>query len=156
MKVFKDTIQYRFRFRPRGASGELNTYGEGQPEGAKVWDGAISRDMLNEEFPGMLTVISDMKKATKVTSTVATQISSMSSIAVYKKFAAYVSANKFKFVNVSGINDKMSDYEVRRAVVLLYYIYSLETATNPAEIYKKMYLAAKKMNAFSSVHYKVY
>ena len=156
MKVFKDTIQYRFRFRPRGASGELNTYGEGQPEGAKVWDGAISRDMLNEEFPGMLTVISDMKKATKVTSTVATQISSMSSTAVYKKFAAYVSANKFKFVTVSGMNDKMSDYEVRRAVVLLYYIYSLETATNPGEVYKNMYLAAKKMNAFSSVHYKVY
>jgi hypothetical protein len=27
-KVFNDTVNYRFRFRPRGASGELNTYGE--------------------------------------------------------------------------------------------------------------------------------
>jgi len=156
IKVFKETIKYRFRFRPRGASGELNTYGEGQPEDAKVWDGAISRDMLNEEFPGMLTVISDMKKATKVSSTVSTQISSMASLPNYKKFAAYVTANKFKFVTVSGINDKMGDYEVRRAVVLLYYIYSLENAGNPGDVYKKMYLAAKKMNAFSSVHYKVY
>lgn len=156
MKVFKDTITYRFRFRPRGASGELNTYGEGQPESAKVWDGAISRDMLNEEFPGMLNVISDMKKAQKVSASASAQIKSMANLAIYKKFAAYVAANKFKFVNVSGIDDKMSDYEVRRAVVLLYYIFALETATNPGEIYKKMYLAAKKMNAFSSVHYKVY
>lgn len=155
-KVFKDTVNYRFRFRPRGASNELNTYGEGQPETAKVWDGAISRDMLNTEFPGMLTVISDMKKANKVAGTVSAQISSMGSLAVYKKFAAYVTANKFKFVTVSGINDKMPEYEVKRAVVLLYYIYSLENATNPATVYKDMYLAAKKMNAFSSVHYKVY
>jgi hypothetical protein len=155
-KVFKDSVNYRFRFRPRGASNELNTYGEGQPENAKVFDGAISRDMLNAEFPGMLTVISDMKKADKVEANVSAQINSMASLAVYKKFAAYVSANKFKFVTVSGINDKMPEYEVKRSVVLLYYIYSLETATNPAKIYKNMYLAAKKMNDFSSIHYKVY
>ena len=154
-EIFKDTVNYRFRFRPRGASNELNTYGEGQPEDAKVFDGAISRDMLNAEFPGMLTVISDMKKTNKVEQTVSAQINSMASLSVYKKFAAYVSTNKFKFVTVSGINDKMPEYEVKRSVVLLYYIYALETATNPAEVYKHMYLAAKKMNNFSSVHYKV-
>ena len=155
-KVFKDMVNYRFRFRPRGASGELNTYGEGQPEDAKVFDGAISRDMLNAEFPGMLTVIADMKKAPKVASTVSAQLASMATQPTYKKFVSYISANKFKFVTVSGKDDKMSDYEVRRAIVLLYYIYALETATSPADVYKKMYLAAKKMNDFSSVHYKVY
>jgi hypothetical protein len=155
-KVFNDTVNYRFRFRPRGASGELNTYGEGQPEEAKVFDGAISRDMLNTAFPGMVTITTDMKRAPKVASTVSEQLASMSSEQTYKKFIAYVSANKFKFVIVSGKDEKMSDYEVRRAIVLLYYIYALETATNPAEVYKQMYLAAKKMNDFSSVHYKVY
>jgi hypothetical protein len=73
----------------------------------------------------------------------------------YEKFAAYVAKDQFKMVKVSGMTDVMSEYEVKRAVVLLYYIYALETASNPAAIYKKMYLAAKKMNAFSSVHYKV-
>jgi hypothetical protein len=155
-KIFEETINYRFRFRPRGASNELNTYGEGQPETAKVWDGAISRDMLNSEFPGMLIVISDMKKETKVANTVAAHITSMAKNKVYTAFAKYVKANKFKFVDVSGVDDKMPEYEVKRAVVLLYYIYALETAPNPAEVYKKMYLAAKKMNSFSSVHYKVY
>lgn len=155
-KVFKETVNYRFRFRPRGASGELNTYGEGQPQDAKVWDGAISRDMLNEKFPGMLNVISDMKKAPKVAANAGAQIASMANLKIYEGFAKYVKANKFKFVNVSGINDKMSDYEVRRAVVLLYYIYALETAKDADSVYKDMYLAAKKMNAFSSVHYKVY
>jgi len=156
MKVFKETITYRFRFRPRGASGELNTYGEGQPETAKVWDGAISRDMLNTLFPTMLTVISDMKKAPKVASSAGSQINSMAKTKIYEGFAKYVKANNFKFVNVSGLHDKMTDYEVRRAVVLLYYIYALETDISAADTYKRMYLAAKKMNAFSSVHYKVY
>lgn len=155
-KVFKDSVNYRFRFRPRGASNELNTYGEGQPETAKVWDGAISRDMLNSEFPGMLNVISDMKKTPKVAASVSAQIESMAKIKIYEGFAKYVKANKFKFVTVSGITDKMPEYEVKRAVVLLYYIYALETATDPEKVYKQMYLAAKKMNAFSSVHYKVY
>jgi len=155
-KVFKDTVNYRFRFRPRGASGELNTYGEGQPEEAKVFDGAISRDMLNTMFPGMVTITADMKKLPKVASTVSAQLASMASQPTYKKFIEYVSANKFKFVTVSGKDEKMSDYEVRRAIVLLYYIYALETATNPAAVYKRMYLAAKKMNDFSSIHYKVY
>ena len=112
--------------------------------------------MLNEKFPGMLTVISDMKKANKVAASVSSQIDSMGKLKIYEKFARYIKANKFKFVTVSGINDKMSEYEVKRAVVLLYYIYSLETATDPSAVYKSMYLAAKKMNAFSSVHYKVY
>jgi hypothetical protein len=156
MKVFKDTVNYRFRFRPRGASGELNTYGEGQPQDAKVWDGAISRDMLNGEFPGMLNITSDMKKMPKVPPTVDAAVTSLGNMAIYKKFAAYVKRNKFEFVNVSGMSDKMGDYEVRRAVVLLYYIFALETASDQNAVYKQMYLAAKKMNAFSSVHYKVY
>lgn len=154
-KVFKDDVNYRFRFRPRGKSNELNTYGEGQPETAKVWDGAISRDMLNTEFPGMITVTDDMKKAAKIAGTVAVQVKAMGNQKFYEKFAAYVAKDQWKFVKVSGMTEVMSEYEVKRAVVLLYYIYALETASNPAAIYKRMYLAAKKMNAFSSVHYKV-
>jgi hypothetical protein len=112
--------------------------------------------MLNTMFPGMVTITADMKKLPKVASTVSAQLASMASQPTYKKFIEYVSANKFKFVTVSGKDEKMSDYEVRRAIVLLYYIYALETATNPAAVYKRMYLAAKKMNDFSSIHYKVY
>jgi len=159
-EIFKDSVNYRFRFRPRGASNELNTYGEGQPETAKVFDGAISKDMLNRRVAGLDAVTSDMKESTEVKANVAAQIKSMGKIKIYEGFAKYFSpasikANKFKFVSVSGITDEMSEYEVKRAVVLLYYIYALETASNPGELYKRMYLAAKKMNAFSSVHYKI-
>lgn len=152
MKSFKDTINYRFRFRPRGASGELNTYGEGQPQTAKVWDGAISRDLLNSEFPQLAGITAEAKSRLKVMSTVSQTILSQT---YDKQFAAFVKANKFKFVNVTGIADKLGEYEVKRAVVLLYYIYKLETC-DQKKIFKQMYLAAKKMNAFSSVHYKVY
>lgn len=154
--VLGETVKYRFRFRPRGASGELNTYGEGQPQDAKVWDGAISRDMLNTEFPGMLKITREMKSPGKMPSTVSQQLSILSTKPEYKEFAKYIKADNFRFVQISGIDDEISDYEVRRGIVLLYYIYTLETANNSGELYKKMYLASKKMNAFSSVHYKVY
>lgn len=156
LKVLGSLVNYRFRFRPRGASGELNTYGEGQPQDAKVWDGAISRDMLNTEFPGMLDITREMKKPGKIANTVAKAVAVLSTQKDYKEFANYIAKKKFEFVNVTGLDETMGDYEVRRAVVLMYYIYALENATNKTAIYKKMYLAAKKMNQFSSIHYKVY
>ena len=170
-EIFKDSVNYRFRFRPRGASNELNTYGEGQPETAKVFDGAISKDMLQRDVAGLDAVTSDMKKLPrgKAAKSVMAQLETMEKQAIdnpseyhhYKDFVKYVKANEFTFVSVSGITDdrgrhpQMSEYKVKRAIVLLYYIYALETASNPGELYKKMYLAAKKMNDFSSVHYKI-
>ena len=73
-----------------------------------------------------------------------------------KDFLDFVIKDKFKFVEVSELQDKLSDYEIKRAVVLLYYIYNFETASNKQRVFKRFYLAAKKMNEFSSIHYKVF
>lgn len=154
--VLGDIVNYRYRFRPRGASGELNTYGEGQPQSAKVWDGAISRDMLNTQFPGMVDITREMKTSKNKFTTSEAALKILAVNKEFEKFVKYVLSDKFEFVEVTGLSDNMSDYEVRRSVVLLYYIYALESAPNRQELFKKMYLAAKKMNAFSSVHYKVY
>lgn len=151
-KAYGSDVLYRFRFRPRAASGQLKTYGEGQPQDAKVWDGAISSDLINRLFPKIQSWIkyceSEMKTMDNVYNTLVGQTKD-------KDFAKFIQANKYSLVTVNGINDKQPDsYKIRRAGVLLYYIWHLEKITDKKH-FVEMYMAAKKMNAFSSVHYKV-
>ena len=121
-KVYDDDVLYRFRFRPRAASGQLKPYGEGQPQDAKVWDGAISSDLINKVFP---------------------------------KIQNWIKTGKFELVEVNNIKEKQSDpQKIKRAAVLLNYIWNMEII-NQNNIFPQMYMAAKKMNSFSSIHYKV-
>ena len=151
-KAYGKDVLYRFRFRPRAASGQLKTYGEGQPQDAKVFDGAISSDLVNKLFPKLQEWIryceTDLKTAGTVYNTIMGQTKD-------KQFAAFIKSGKYNLVTVNGLQDKQPDsYKIRRAVVLLYYIWHLETV-NQKTAFVQMYMAAKKMNVFSSVHYKV-
>jgi hypothetical protein len=151
---YKEVINYRFRFRPRAKSGQLKTYGEGQPQTAKVFDGAISSNLINELFPSITGWISYCETTIPIKDTVRKTILGQPHD---KNFAAFIKSPKFSFVNVSGLDDKETDpYKIRRACVLLYYIWHLETVANKKDVFKKMFLAAKKLNSFSSIHYKVY
>ena len=152
MKVFKKTVDYRFRFRPRGASGQVKTYGEGQPVEQKTFDGAISSDVVDKEFKDTRTfegLALKLKTKTNVISTLKTSN-------LNKDFVEFVEKDKFKLVKVSGLEDKLSDYEIKRGIVLLYYIYKFEISTNKQRLFKSFYLAAKKLNEFSSIHFKVF
>jgi len=152
MKVFKKTVEYRFRFRPRGASGQVKTYGEGQPVEQKTFDGAISSDVVDKEFKDTRTfegLALKLKTKTNVISTLKTSN-------LNKDFVEFVEKDKFKLVKVSGLEDKLSDYEIKRGIVLLYYIYKFEISTNKQRLFKSFYLAAKKLNEFSSIHFKVF
>ena len=62
----------------------------------------------------------------------------------------------FALLNVNGLDDSLGEYEIRRSMVLLYYIFRFETTGNQPQLFKDFYLSAKKMNEFSSVHWKVY
>ena len=152
MKVFKKTVEYRFRFRPRGASGQVKTYGEGQPVEQKTFDGAISSDVVDKEFKDTRTfegLALKLKTKTNVISTLKTSN-------LNKDFVEFVEKDKFKLIKVSGLEDKLSDYEIKRGIVLLYYIYKFEISTNKQRLFKSFYLAAKKLNEFSSIHFKVF
>ena len=152
MKVFKKTVEYRFRFRPRGASGQVKTYGEGQPVEQKTFDGAISSDVVDKEFKDTRTfegLALKLKTKTNVISTLKTSN-------LNKDFVEFVEKDKFKLVKVSGLEDKLSDYEIKRGIVLLYYVYKFEISTNKQRLFKSFYLAAKKLNEFSSIHFKVF
>lgn len=152
MKVFKETVEYRFRFRPRGASGQVKTFGEGQPIEQKTFDGAVSSDVVVNEFKDVRIFegnVLRIKTKNNVFNTLKTSN-------LNEDFVKFVEDDKFKFVKVSGIEDKLSDYEIKRAIVLLYYIYNFEKARDKQNLFKKFYLAAKKMNEFSSIHFKVF
>jgi len=152
MKVFKETVEYRFRFRPRGASGQIKTFGEGQPIEQKTFDGAVSSDVVISEFTDVRAFENNVLKL----KTKGNVLSTLKTSNLNKDFVDFVIDDKFKFVKVSELQDKLSDYEIKRAVVLLYYIYNFETANNKQRVFKRFYLAAKKMNEFSSIHYKVF
>ena len=152
MKVFKKTVDYRFRFRPRGASGQVKTYGEGQPVEQKTFDGAISSDVVDKEFKDTRLFEG---KALRL-KTKGTVLSTLKTSSLNKDFVEFVEKDKFKLVTVSGQKDKLSDYEIKRGIVLLYYIYKFETTTNKQRTFKSFYLAAKKLNEFSSIHFKVF
>jgi ribosomal protein S6 len=152
MKVFKETVEYRFRFRPRGASGQIKTFGEGQPIEQKTFDGAVSSDVVVSEFTDVRAFENNVLKL----KTKGNVLSTLKTSNLNKDFLDFVIKDKFKFVEVSELQDKLSDYEIKRAVVLLYYIYNFETASNKQRVFKRFYLAAKKMNEFSSIHYKVF
>jgi len=152
MKVFKKTVNYRFRFRPRGASGQVKTFGEGQPVEQKTFDGAVSSDIVVSEFKDVRTFENNVLKV-KTKNNVLTTLKTSN---LNEDFVDFVINDKFKFVKISELEDKLSDYEIKRAIVLLYYIYNFETASNKQRVFKRFYLAAKKMNDFSSIHYKVF
>jgi len=152
MKVFKETVNYRFRFRPRGASGQVKTFGEGQPVEQKTFDGAVSSDVVVSEFRDVRTFENNVLKV-KTKNNVLTTLKTSN---LNEDFVDFVIDDKFKFVKISELEDKLSDYEIKRAIVLLYYIYNFETASNKQRVFKRFYLAAKKMNDFSSIHYKVF
>lgn len=153
MDSYDSTVPYRFRFRPKGASGELKTYGEGQPQDAKVFDGAISSELIRKLYPTIEPwvkfVSSKMVTSANVYDTILSQSTDI-------KFVDFIKAEKFKMFEVEGLNkDLGNEYKVKRACVLLYYIWQFETCDQSSD-FKQMYMAAKKMNSFSSVHYKVY
>ena len=152
MKVFKKTVEYRFRFRPRGASGQVKTYGEGQPVEQKTFDGAISSDVVDNQFRDTRTFETNILKV----KTKGNVLSTIKTANFNEDFVDFVVDDKFKLVKVSGTEDKLSDYEIKRAIVLLYYIYKFETSNNKQRLFKTFYLAAKKLNEFSSIHFKVF
>ena len=154
IKVYTDITLYRFRFRPRGASGQLKTYGEGQAQDAKTFDGAISSDLVNSLFPKLSAWIGYCETELKPMKTVYDTCVSQTKD---KDFAKFIQAKTYKLVQVQGMDEKINDpYKIRRASVLLYYIWQFETVIDQKKAFKQMYMAAKKMNSFSSIHYKVY
>ena len=57
--------------------------------------------------------------------------------------------------DIKNLDKKGDDKLIRRGLLNLNYAYLIDTYTDQKELYKKFYLAAKKVNEFSSIHYKI-
>jgi len=156
-KCFKsENVEYYYRFRPRAKSGELGQSAEGAPVTQKNFDGAVAKQQVLDVYLKQGSDISKLLKKTKMPKTnVADGIAKLDKS--YDDFKKFVVKNKYDFAIVKGLTTTLNDeYKVKRGILNLFYLYLVETYKNRQELFRKFYMAAKKMNEFSSIHYKIY
>lgn len=156
-KCFKsENVEYYYRFRPRAKSGELGQSGEGAPVTQKNFDGAVAKaEVLNVYLKrgADMTVLLKKKKFPKTN--VAEGVDALDKS--YDDFKKFVKKNKFDFADIKNLTLKVNDeYVVKRGILNLFYLFLIETYKDRKELFKRFYMAAKKMNDFSSIHYKIY
>ena len=153
--IKNDSLDYLFRFRPRAASDARSNNGEGRLSGSGPADGAI--DKKNVLSP-LLPNADDIAKFTNYgkSKTVNQGISYVvASDKKYKGLQTWVSKGKYKFLKISNLDKKADDKDIRRGLLNLNYAYLIDTYKDQKELYKKFYLSAKKVNEFSSIHFKI-
>lgn len=156
-KCFKSNdVSYYYRFRPRAKSGELGQSAEGAPITQKNFDGAVAKGEVLDVYLKRGSEITALLKKTKFPkSTVLDGIKYLDKN--YDDFKKYVAKNKFDFANISGLTTSLNDeYKVKRGILNLFYLYLIESYKDRDTLFRKFYMAAKKMNEFSSIHYKIY
>ena len=126
--IKNDTLDYLFRFRPRGSSSVL------LPNADDITKEKYGKSKTINEAIDFLVSKNKQK---------------------YKGLQTWVTKGKYKFLNIKNLDKKADDKDIRRGLLNLNYAYLIDTYTNQKEMYKKFYLAAKKVNAFSSIHYKI-
>lgn len=149
-----DTLDYFFRFRPRGSSSALTQNGEGRLEGSGPADGAVDKkNVISVMFPGADNItkvdIGKSKTINQAVDAIATKDKT------YKSLQTWLTKGIFKFVNISNLDKTTDTQSIRRGLLNLNYVYLFDTYKDQKELYKKFYLSSKKVNEFSSIHYKI-
>ena len=154
--IKNDTLKYFFRFRPRGSSSALTQNAEGRLEGSGPADGAVDKkNLIAVLFPGADDV-ANVNLNKPVAKTVAEGIDNLvKQNKKYEKFQKWSGKASYKFVKVTGYATKTDAQTIKRALLNLYYVYLLDSYRDQKELYKKFYLSSKKVNEFSSIHFKI-
>ena len=153
--IKNDALDYLFRFRPRGSSSATTNNGEGRLSTKGAADGAIDKkNVLSVLLPNADDITSEKYGKSKTINEAIDFLVSKNK-QKYKGLQTWVTKGKYKFLNIKNLDKKTDDKVIRRGLLNLNYAYLIDTYTNQKEMYKKFYLAAKKVNAFSSIHYKI-
>jgi len=150
--VMGDDIKYQFRIAPRASSGDLSLYVQGAvyPQTGR-WDGAVSKLLINKLTENR---ISQFK--TKITQgTFDTSVEKALDFIDDISFTKWVRNNSSTFINISKLNISINEYEIKRALCLLYFVYEIDGLNDINSSFKSLFLSSTKMNDFSSIHYKV-
>ena len=151
--IKNDTLDYLFRFRPRGSSSALTNNGEGRLLGSGPADGAIDKkNVLSVLLPNADDITSEKYGKSK---TILEALDFLVKSKKYKGLQTWVNKGNYKFLKIKNLDKKADDKDIRRGLLNLNYAYLIDTYKDQKELYKKFYLAAKKVNEFSSIHFKI-
>lgn len=151
--IKNNTLDYLFRFRPRGSSSALTNNGEGRLSGSGPADGAIDKkNVLSVFLPNADDITKEKYGKSK---NILEALNFLVASKKYKGLQAWVNKGKYKFLNIKNLDKKADDKDIRRGLLNLNYAYLIDTYKDQKDLYKKFYLAAKKVNEFSSIHFKI-
>lgn len=150
-----DELDYFFRFRPRGSSSALTQNAEGRLEGSGPADGAVDKkNLISVLFPGADDITkADFGKAKTIQGAL-DNINKKNK--TYNNLYKWVKKGSYKFVNIDGLTNSIDEQSIKRGLLNLNYVYLIDSYSDQKELFKKFYLSSKKVNAFSSIHYKIY
>ena len=151
--IKNNTLDYLFRFRPRGSSSALTNNGEGRLSGSGPADGAIDKkNVLSVLLPNADDITKEKYGKSK---TILEALNFLVASKKYKGLQTWVNKGSYKFLKIKNLDKKADDKDIRRGLLNLNYAYLIDTYKDQKELYKKFYLAAKKVNEFSSIHFKI-
>ena len=151
--IKNNTLDYLFRFRPRGSSSATTNNGEGRLSGSGPADGAIDKkNVLSVLLPNADDITKEKYGKSK---TILEALNFLVASKKYKGLQTWVNKGSYKFLKIKNLDKKGDDKLIRRGLLNLNYAYLIDTYKDQKELYKKFYLAAKKVNEFSSIHYKI-
>jgi len=151
--IKNNTLDYLFRFRPRGSSSALTNNGEGRLSGSGPADGAIDKkNVLSVLLPNADDITKEKYGKSK---NILEALNFLVASKKYKGLQTWVNKGKYKFLNIKNLDKKADDKDIRRGLLNLNYAYLIDTYKDQKDLYKKFYLAAKKVNEFSSIHFKI-
>lgn len=149
--VLGDDIKYLFRIAPRASSGDLNLYMQGAVYPQKGnWDGSVSKILLNNKTENKITGFKQEIELNNYGTSLEYALNSIKD----SNFVSWVKNNKSTFVSISDLDKNVNEYETKRALCLLHFVYELEKL-DIHSAFKSLFLSSTKMNDFSSIHYKV-
>ena len=151
--IKNNTLDYLFRFRPRGSSSATTNNGEGRLSGSGPADGAIDKkNVLSVLLPNADDIAKERYGKSK---TILQALNFLVASKKYKGLQTWVNKGNYKFLKIKNLDKNADDKLIRRGLLNLNYAYLIDTYKDQKELYKKFYLAAKKVNEFSSIHFKI-
>ena len=151
--IKNSTLDYIFRFRPRGSSEARSNNGEGRLSGSGPADGAIDKkNVVSVLLPNADDIAKERYGKSK---TILEALNFLVASKKYKGLQTWVNKGNYKFLKIKNLDKKADDKLIRRGLLNLNYAYLIDTYKDQKELYKKFYLAAKKVNEFSSIHFKI-
>src|SRR6056300_160436 len=144
--IKNNTLDYLFRFRPRGSSSALTNNGEGRLLGSGPADGAIDKkNVLSVLLPNADNITKEKIGKSK---TILEALDFLVKSKKYKGLQTWVNKGNYKFLKIKNLDKKADDKDIRRGLLNLNYAYLIDTYKDQKELYKKFYLAAKKSTSF--------